>query len=174
VTAGRGLFTLQVHGRLLEWAFMPPYLNTMNFSQSELRGRHGWTITREAILAMRDASRSAGADFLVMFLPFKAQVYWPLLEQSLAPDDLQRALAFYLEGSGRRIDAGLMRANRLAQNTMVRELCESAGIPFLDTTPALQERVEVGENVYFPDESHLNELGQQIVAAALADFLNQP
>jgi hypothetical protein len=153
---------------------MPPYLNTMNFSERELRGRRGWTLTRGAILTMRDASRRAGADFLVMFLPFKAQVYWPLLERSLSPDALQRALTFYLEGNGRRIDASVLRGNRLAQNAMVRDLCESAGIAFLDTTSVLQQRVEAGENVYFPDESHLNALGQQLVAGALAEFLNQP
>jgi lysophospholipase L1-like esterase len=64
-----------------------------------------------------------------------------------------------------------MRRNRLAQNAMMRELCESAGIPFLDMTPALQRRVEQGDNVYFPDDSHFNELGQDLVAETLAAFL---
>ena len=50
-------------------------------------------------------------------------------------------------------------------------LCESAAIPFLDTTAVLERRVESGENVYFPDESHFNELGQRLVANALAEFL---
>ena len=35
----RGLFTLTVNGKVLQWAFMPPYLNIMNFSEGELRGR---------------------------------------------------------------------------------------------------------------------------------------
>ena len=66
-----------------------------------------------------------------------------------------------------------MRRNRLVQNRMLRELCEQAHIPFLDTTEALQQRVESGENVYFPDESHLNETGQAVVAETLATFLGQ-
>ena len=150
---------------------MPPYLNTMNFSERELRARSGWRLTRDAILAMQQTSRDAGADFTVMFLPFKSQVYWPLLERSVTPDELYRALAFYLKDNGRSIDVDAMRRNRLAQNAMVRDLCASAGIPFLDTTPMLQQHVEQGENVYFPDESHLNEIGQRLVADALADFL---
>jgi lysophospholipase L1-like esterase len=167
----RGLFSLSVHGKLLQWAFMPPYLNTLTFSERELRARSGWRLTRDAILAMRRTSAEAGAQFLVMFLPFKSQVYWPLLEASVRAPDLQRALAFYLEGNGRAIDVDAMRRNRLAQNAMLRELCESAGIPFLDTTDVLERRVEEGDNVYFPDESHLNELGQNIVADTLAEFL---
>ena len=118
-------------------------------------------------------SRDAGAEFIVMFLPFKSQVYWPLLERSLTPDDLHHALAFYLEGNGRPIDVAAMRRNRLAQNAMLRDLCESAHIRFLDMTPALERRVESGDNVYFPDESHLNELGHAIVAESLASFLRE-
>jgi hypothetical protein len=64
-----------------------------------------------------------------------------------------------------------MRRNRFAQNRLMRELCESARIPFLDTTDVLSARVESGENVYFPDESHLNATGQAIVADTLAEFL---
>ena len=167
----RGLFTLNVQGHALQWAFMPPYLNTMNFPERELRGRRGWRLTRDAILAMDRASRAAGATFVVMFLPFKSQVHWPLLERSLSPDDMHAALHFYLKDNGRPIDAGVLRQNRLAQNAMMRDLCESNGIGFLDTTPALQERVESGENVYFQDDSHLNETGLAVVADALARFL---
>ena len=167
----RGLFTLNVQGHALQWAFMPPYLNTMNFSERELRGRRGWRLTRDAILAMDRASRAAGATFVVMFLPFKSQVHWPLLERSLTPDEMHAALHFHLKDNGRPIDAGVLRQNRLAQNAMMRDLCESNGIGFLDTTPALQQRVESGENVYFPDDSHLNETGLAVVADALARFL---
>jgi acetyltransferase AlgX (SGNH hydrolase-like protein) len=167
----RGLFTITVHGRALQWAFMPPYLNTLNFSETELRERAGWRLTRQAILDMQRASRGADARFVVMFLPFKSQVYWPLLERSLAPSELQAALEFYLKDNGRPIDAGVLRRNRLAQNTMLRQLCESNGIPFLDTTSVLQQRVESGENVYFPDDSHLNETGLSLVADTLASFL---
>ena len=64
-----------------------------------------------------------------------------------------------------------MRRNRLVQNHMLRELCQQAQIPFLDTTDALEQRFNSGENVYFPDESHLNETGQAVVADTLAAFL---
>ena len=168
----RGLFTVTVQGRTLQWAFMPPYLNTLNFSETELRNRVGWRLTRDAILDMHRASRTVDARFVVMFLPFKSQVYWPLLERSLAPAALHAALEFYLKDNGRRIDADVLARNRLAQNAMLRALCESNGIPFLDTTSVLQQRVESGENVYFPDDSHLNETGLSVVAEALADFLH--
>ena len=167
----RGMFAVQVNERTLRWAFMTPYLNTLNFSEHELRNRAGWTLTRAAILDMQRVTRAFGGEFVLMFLPFKSQVYWPVLERAMAPDVLRPALQFYLGGNGRDLDLDAMRRNRLAQNHLMREFCERAHIPFVDTTDALSTRVESGENVYFPDESHLNETGQAIVAETLAAFL---
>ena len=66
-----------------------------------------------------------------------------------------------------------MMRNRLAQNHLMRQLCSGLAIPLLDTTSLLQLHIEGGQNVFFPDESHLNEAGQALVADALATFLRQ-
>ena len=81
------------------------------------------------------------------------------------------AFHYYLERYGGDVDVDRVLANRLAQNELMARLCAEAGIPFLDTTPALAARAATGENVYFPDESHLNEAGEALVAERLAAFL---
>ena len=106
-----------------------------------------------------------------MFLPFKSQVYLPLVESSMPPVELSRALQFYLRDNPAASDVAMMMRNRLAQNTLMQRFCDDSGIRFLDTTEALSARVRAGENVYFPDESHLNETGHAVVAGALAAFL---
>lgn len=166
----RGMFTVPVNGSTLRWAFMPPYLNLLNFSERDLAARRGWMLARQSLVAMQRVSRGVGAEFVLMFLPFKSQVYLPLLEQTFSRDDLARAFQFYL-GSTLSPDIEQMSRNRLAHNTLVRRFCEEAGIPFLDVTGALQMGVEAGENMYFPDDSHLNEAGAAVVAASLAVFL---
>jgi lysophospholipase L1-like esterase len=167
----RGMFDVPVAGRRLPFALMPPYLNTLNFSARELEGRPGWRLTRDAIAEMRTVAQSFGATFVVMFVPFKSQVYLPLLEGAFSKEVLRSALRFYLDGYGRDVDVDWLHANRLAQTNLMQRFCEQAGIPFLDTTPALMARVSEGENVYFPDESHLNEAGEAILADTLASFL---
>jgi hypothetical protein len=106
-------------------------------------------------------------------LPFKSQVYLPLLDESMRRDELSRALHFYLEDAPGPPDVEAMLRNRLAQNRLMRTFCVEAAIRFLDTTDALEARVRAGENVYFPDESHLNEAGHAIVADALKSFLGK-
>jgi lysophospholipase L1-like esterase len=168
----RGMFTVPVNGHVMSWAFMPPYLNTLNLSERDFAERRGWTLTRAAILEMQRVTRDLGGEFVVMFLPFKSQVYWPLLERSLSRASLRSALQFYLNGNQRPVDLDAMRRNRLAQNRLLRRLCEEADIPFVDTTDVLEAHVDAGENVYFPDDSHLNEVGEALVAETLAAFLS--
>jgi hypothetical protein len=167
----RGMFDVPVAGRRLPFALMPPYLNTLNFSERELDARQGWRLTRDAIAEMQTVSQSFGATFVVMFVPFKSQVYLPLLEGAFPKEVLRSAFRFYLDGYGREVDVDRLHANRLAQTQLMRQFCAQAGIGFLDTTPALMARVAEGENVYFPDESHLNEVGEGILADTLATFL---
>jgi lysophospholipase L1-like esterase len=166
-----GMFAVPIHGRLLPWAFMPPYLNTLNFAEGELTARAGWALTREAIREMQRVSQSFGAQFIVMFIPSKSQVYFPLVEQAFARDAIIAAFRFYLSGSQRPIDLDAMRRNRLAQNALMRRFCQQAGIPLVDVTAALEARVRAGENMYFPDDAHLNEGGQSVVADMLAAFV---
>jgi lysophospholipase L1-like esterase len=167
----RGMFTVPVEDRAVRFAFMPPYLNTLNFSEADLRARAGWRLTAAAIRDMREASRSFGAQFIVMFVPFKSQVYLPLVERAFSRTTLRTALAFYLDRYERPVDLDVLHRNRFAQNDLMRRLCEIEHIPFLDTTAALEARLQAGENVYFPDESHLNQAGEGLVAEALAVFL---
>ena len=165
----RGMFTVPVNGHTLRWALMPPYLNTLRMSESHLSGLKGWPLTRQAIVAMRDASRAAGTELVVMFLPFKSQVYLPVLKESMSANELSQALRYYLPDG--KIDLDEMSRNRLAQNRMMQRFCVEAGIQFLDMTDALTNRLRSGVNVYFPDDSHLNESGHAAVAAALERFL---
>jgi lysophospholipase L1-like esterase len=167
----RGMFTATVNGQRIQWAYMPPYLNTLTFSEDELRGRRGWRLTEAALRDMQQTTHSFGGELIIMFLPFKSQVYWSLMERVVPVDAIEAALRFYLEGNQRPLDLEAMRRNRLAQNRLLRGFCEREQIPFLDVTAALEQRAATGHNVYFPDESHLNEDGNSVVAETLAVFL---
>jgi lysophospholipase L1-like esterase len=107
-----------------------------------------------------------------MFVPFKSQVFLPIAVEAMPHDELVSALRYSLPDG--RIDVAAMTANRLAQNRMMRRFCADSGIRFLDTTDALAERLGEGVNVYFPDDSHLNEAGHAVVASALRAFLRNP
>ena len=168
----RGMFTVPVAGRALRVALMPPYLATLRFPAAELRARRGWALTRQSIERMQRLGQASGAELVVMFVPFKSQVYLPLLRRSFPPDELDRALRFYFRGTGSTVPSRALAGNRLALNGLVQSFCAERGIPFLDLTPALEAEVERGRNVYFADDAHWNAAGHEVAAAALAEFLH--
>jgi len=69
----RGLFTLPVRGRALSFAFLPPYLNALQFSREELQSSRRWELTRHAYLEMARLVRSQGGELVVMLIPSKAR-----------------------------------------------------------------------------------------------------
>ncbi len=167
----RGLFTVPMAGRVLQFAFLPPYLNSLKLSRQELQASRGWESTRRSYQEMKRLVHAQGGELVVLFIPSKAQVYLPLLEASLPRAELQRALRLCLGDQPQPPGLEVVLRNRLALNDLMREFCEEEGITFLDLTAELQSTLSTGHNVYFPDDSHWNAAGHETAAAALARLL---
>ena len=166
----RGLFTVPVAGRVLRFAFLPPYLNRLTLSRQELEASRGWQLTQRSYREMQQLLRAQGSELVVLFIPFKAQVYLPLLEASFPAAELESALRSSL-GNPQAPGLEVLMRNRLALNDLMREFCAREGIAFLDLTAELQSTLRTGRNVYFPDDSHWNAAGHEVAARALSRLL---
>jgi len=168
----RGAFEIPTApGANLRFAFMPPYLQKLAGSRTEIEGSRGWQLARDTFLRMKETCVQHGARLTIMFVPSKEEVYWPLVEHSLGRDELQGSLDFISTYNHMPLRAADISANRLAQNELMREFCASAGIQLLDLTPVLERAAASGCAVYFADDAHWNAAGHQIAAAELAKFL---
>lgn len=169
----RGLFALPVGGRTLRFAFLPAYLNALRESSSDLAGSRRWALTRDAYRGMKASVHAAGGELGVVFVPSKAQVYLPLLEDAFGVDARREAVRAAAHDPAIPDYATLMR-NRLALNGLMRGFCEAEGLPFLDLTPELEGLVARGANAYFPDDSHWNAAGHEAAASAIARWIGAP
>ena len=167
----RGLFTVPVAGRTLQFAFLPPYLNSLKLSRQQLQASRGWELTRRSYRDMARLLRAQGGALVVVFIPSKAQVYLPLLAAALPGAELQRDLRLSLGDQPQPAGLEVVMRHRLVLNDLMREFCAEEGVTFLDLTADLQARLGAGENVYFPDDSHWNAAGHETAAAALARLL---
>ena len=164
----RGLFTVPVAGRMLQFAFLPPYPNGLKLSRQQLEASRGWELTRRSYQEMERLVRAQGGELVVLFIPSKAQVYLPLLEASFPWVELRRDLRLCLGDQPQPPGLEVVMRNRLALNDLMREFCAEEGITFLDLTAELQSELRAGRNVYFPDDSHWNAAGHETAARALA------
>ncbi|MEY2572762.1 MAG: hypothetical protein QOJ87_975 [Verrucomicrobiota bacterium] len=160
-------------GATMRFAFMPPYLQKLVASRTEIERSRGWQLVRDTFVRMKETCAQHGARLTIVFIPSKDEVYWPLVERSLGQKELQRSLDFISAYNHMPIRAADIRANRLVQNDLVSEFCANAGISFLDLTPALEQAAASGRPVYFADDAHWNAAGHQLAAEELAKFLAQ-
>jgi lysophospholipase L1-like esterase len=159
------------NGSPLRFAFMPPYLQKLASSRAEIERSRGWSLVRTAISRMQETCAQHGSRLTVLFIPSKDEVYWPLVERSLGPEELQRSLDFVSSYNHMPLRAVDIRENRLALNQLTRDFCATAGIAFLDLTPALEQAAASGNAVYFSDDAHWNAAGHDLAARELAKFL---
>jgi len=168
----RGMYEIPIPGAgPLRFAVMPTYLQKLGTSRQEFEHTRGWELVRATLLRMKETCDRAGSRLTVMFVPSKAEAYWPLIERSLGPDELQRALDFSCSYNHMHLRVAEIQANRLAQNDLLRDFCAETRIQFLDLTPALEQKAATGHAVYFADDAHWNAAGHELAAQELAKFL---
>lgn len=170
-TFDRGMFTVPVANQMVRYAFLPPYLQKLGMPGAEIERSRGWELTQTALRQMKADCERDGSTFVLMFIPAKAAVYWPLTERSFAPALLQEAVNFYCRYNHMPLPVADVRANRLAQNALLQAFCAREEIPMLDLTPSLEREVEAGREMYFPDDTHWNAGGHDLAARELAKFL---
>lgn len=107
----------------------------------------------ELLIEFQSAVEHEGRRFVVLVLPDELQLDEPLFSSVI--EDLGRSAEEYdVERPNRRFG----------------EVCEAAGIPFLDLLPGLRERSK-GARVYHPYDTHWNPAGNDIVAQLVRELV---
>jgi hypothetical protein len=170
----RGMYEIPTpNAGTLRFAFMPPYLQKLASSRQEIERSRGWELIRATLSRMQETCRQQNSQLTVMYIPSKAEVYWPLVARSLGQEELQRAIDFACLYNHMPIRAADIEANRFVHNNLLRDFCAGADISFLDLTPALERKAAAGRAVYFADDAHWNAAGHEVAAQELAKFLGR-
>jgi hypothetical protein len=112
-----------------------------------------WVALRAALLAARDDITSRGGRYALVTVPAKLTVLYPYCAwppNSELGDPARWESAF-------RVD--------------LARLCADEGIPHVDLTDALRAVAATGKLPYFTNDTHLNELGHEVMADALAPWI---
>jgi len=108
----------------------------------------------QALAAMRDDVRAAGASFVVVAIPEEHQVVDALWREGLAH-------------SGRSSE----QFDRDRPQRRLAALLDELVIPSLDLLPAFRDAARQGATLYNVQETHWNEEGNRVAAEAIARFL---
>ncbi|MBI3784970.1 MAG: hypothetical protein HY270_16375 [Deltaproteobacteria bacterium] len=103
--------------------------------------------------SMQKTASHHGAEFILVYFPRRQQVQ---------PQDWRRFQTFW------NLDPDDFDLDLEASN--LRSFCETRGIPFIDTTPALRAAA-VERGLYLANDTHFNEYGQAVAAQAILEFM---
>ncbi|MEM9772976.1 MAG: hypothetical protein AAF902_00240 [Chloroflexota bacterium] len=122
--------------------FGRPYIQEA-FSLQEAKNQQGFALSQKAILDTQTRLASKGVELVVLLIPSKEEVYETWTADEMGPDLL----------------------DEIAQGRQEMLLfCESNSLTCLDTTSTLKDQANVGNLVYHAQDTHLNKLGNQVLA----------
>lgn len=111
-----------------------------------------WALAAKLLHQIAEEAHAKGIEVALVNIPYLAQVYDDVWQASFgsAPDKYDRGIA------GRRLE----------------EICDEAGIHYIDATPAFIERArETGRWLHHPYDAHPTPEGHALIAEVVADGL---
>jgi len=135
-----------------------------------LQNSEAFNITTTTINDLITLASDNDAEFILMYIPQKAEIYWDLLTE----DDKQ-LIVTSLTGNA-LIDTEEITVDAIdnainVQRDLLKQLSIEQNFQFLDLTPVLQTSAQKGESPYFFSDTHWNQLGHDLVRDTLIEYL---
>jgi hypothetical protein len=178
-------FERAINGHPVTLTFSPAYAATLLLSKPTIEASENYRIGSTSMARMAELAHAAGARFVLVYIPERTHVYWPLIRED---DELLRqlnsdmyyrweerlgclALARGREAPPLDVFRAEMDASIDDQRDLMREFAGRHDIPFLDLTPVLQGLAAEGAVLADPLETHYNDLVNGVLAEQIAGFM---
>jgi hypothetical protein len=172
--------TITIDHKDIKTVFFPSYISWLSLSRDSIEASQNYRLVRETILQMQELSEAAGANFLLIYVPSKSHVYLPYLKD---PATLARVFtdvpAIELDDTGflqfrdNTITPGLVRQHMDDQTRLLADFAAENHIHFLNLTPIFQEEASTGAELYYPFDTHWNQLGHDLAAVSINDYIQE-
>jgi hypothetical protein len=172
--------TMRINHKELKMVFFSSYISWLALSKESIAASQNYRLVRETILQMQALSESAGANFLLVYVPSKSHIYLPYLND---PDTIAQVFAdvplIELDDTGLlqfRDDTATPELVHQYMDDQARLLADFAAenhIRFLNLTPIFQEEAGTGTELYYPFDTHWNQLGHDLAAVSIKEYIEE-
>jgi SGNH hydrolase-like domain, acetyltransferase AlgX len=160
--------------------FFSSYISWLSLSEEEIAASHSYRLVRETILQVQKLSEAAGARFLLVYVPSKSHVYLPYLND---PETVARVFidvprlgldeAGFIQFTNETATPELVRQHMDDQVILLADFAAEHNIRYLDLTPTFQEEARAGAELYYPFDTHWNQLGHNLAAETINWYINE-
>jgi hypothetical protein len=171
---------LTISHKEVEIAFFSSYISWLSLNRETIEMSQNYRLAREIILQMQELNEAAEANFLLVYLPSKSHVYLPYLrdpeiEARVFADvtTLELDDAGFLQFTRERAAPELIRQNMNDQSRLLADFAAEHKILYLDLTPIFQQEAGTGAELYYPFDTHWNQLGHDLAAEAIFNYIKE-
>ena len=172
--------TITIDHKDLQMVFFSSYISWLSLSREAIEASQNYRLVRENILQMQELSESAGANFLLVYVPSKSHVYLPYLND---PDTIARVFTDvpvielddkrFLQFRDKTVAPDLVRQHMDDQGRLLADFAAENHIHFLNLTPIFQEEASTGADLYYRFDTHWNQLGHDLAAVSINDYIQE-
>jgi len=141
----------------IEKCYLPYSFNIFRYNFPLTEGdQYQWQLAQQLILEMKAYSeQELGAQFVLITIPIKEQVNKNLWDYEVKTGCFDPRLL-----------------NMEMPSIALKAFTDTYGIPFADTTKALQEQFDNGKDPYFKLDTHINKYGHKVVYEVITELLD--
>lgn len=153
-------------------AFFDRMVSLLTIDRDILANSNEFKITATSIIEFANLAESNDAEFVLAYIPQKAEIYWDLLDEAN-----QESITNNLTGDNQTAEIDIVpsqiNTNLDVQRKLIENLAQDNNFYFLDFTPFLANQALTGQSPYFFADTHWNQTGHNLAKNALLDFLPQ-
>ncbi|MEW6072105.1 MAG: hypothetical protein AB1726_05835 [Planctomycetota bacterium] len=152
----------------------PNYLLLLSKTTEQWEADRSWAATKDVLRDARARTEAAGARFVLVYLPSKAQVVLPYVDRD--PDLVHRMANFRRPvvptGPPEEFLAAAL-AHRGDLEDLMQAFCAAEGIAYVSATPGLEALARRGDLGYLAADTHWAPRGQEALLPALLAVLRE-
>lgn len=161
-----------------ELVFFSYYFSWLSLGKEAIVASQNYRLVKETILQVQELSEEVGARFLLVYVPSKEHVYLPFLDdaETLAQvfidvPALELDKAGFIQFAGQKATPEVTLQHMDNQAHLLADFAAEQNIHYLDLTPAFQEEASMGEELYYPFDTHWNQSGHDLAAEVISEYI---
>jgi hypothetical protein len=172
--------SITINHKDLKMVFFSSYISWLSLSREAIEASQNYRLVGKSLLQMQKLSESAGANFLLVYVPSKSHVYLPyvhdpeIISQVFSDvPKLELDNAGWIQFTDKTTTPELTRQHMDDQAHLLADFAAENDIRFLDLTPIFQEEAGQGAELYYPFDTHWNQLGQDLAAESIRKYIEE-
>lgn len=163
--------TTHIAGQSVPLAFYNSFIILLTVPPDQLLESNAFKLTNEAIVDLANEVKALDSQFVLVYIPHKAEVYWNYLD----PETQQKIINALPRNPAENVltNAESVSINIESQRMLIKEIADTNGFDMLDLTQMLTDAIDNGQSPYFFADTHWNQVGHDIARRAIVEFLSQ-